>query len=340
MQTAAVVGLGRMGMLHLDVLRDLGLDVVGGADGREEARAAAVAWGIPADRVFADAAALLDRVTPDVMVIATTAPSHADLTCLAADRGVGAVLCEKPMATSIADCRRMIVACETAGTRLAINHQMRFMPLYTEVKGLADSPMFGGIRSVNVLAGNFGFAMNGSHYFEMFRYIVDEMPVRVWAWLSPEKLSNPRGAEFEDVGGCVRLETASGHRFYMDCSVDQGHGMHVSYGARLGFIDVDEIAGHVRMSAREPDYRDLPTVRYAMPSEVSEKQLEQMEARAPTAKVLEALLAGDDYPDGEIGEMTIRILVAAVVSHERGGSGIDLDPDSDRLPVDRLFSWA
>jgi predicted dehydrogenase len=154
------------------------------------------------------------------------------------------------MAVSLAECDEMIAACKAAGVRLAVNHQMRFMDQYVLPKRIVQSEAIGGLTSINVVAGNFGMAMNGSHYFEMARYMTDEMPVEVSAWFSSETVPNPRGAEFEDRAGCVRVVTAGGKRFYMDASSDQGFGMHVSYGGRFGRVDVDELAGRMRTVAR------------------------------------------------------------------------------------------
>jgi predicted dehydrogenase len=182
---AALIGLGRMGLRHLDNLLALKLDVVGVSDPFDTARLAAQSTAqLSDDCLFADAAEMLMHAKPEVLIIATTAPVHAKLTCLAAENGVKAILCEKPMATSLADAQRMIDTCAKSGTNLAINHQMRFMDQYTLPKAMLDSEQFGGVTSIHVSAGNFGLAMNGSHYFEMFRYIAGEPAAEVQAWFS------------------------------------------------------------------------------------------------------------------------------------------------------------
>jgi predicted dehydrogenase len=335
---AALIGLGRMGLRHLQVLRSLELEMAGACDASAEARAAAQAAGLRKDRLFADGSEMLAAVEAELVVVATTAPSHCALVCAAAERGVKAVLCEKPMAVSLAECDRMIAACQSAGARLAVNHQMRFMEQYTLPKALIASEAFGGLASVTVVAGNFGMAMNGLHYFEMFRYLTDEPPVRVAAWFSRETVPNPRGPQFTDRGGTVRLETASGKRFYMDASTDQGHGMFVSYAGRHGRLDIDELAGHARLIVRKPEHRSQPTTRYGLPSDTEERTIVPADAVAPSRAVLQALLAGANYPDGHIGRMVIETLVAAALSDESGGATIDLV--ATRLPRERVFPWA
>ena len=334
----ALIGLGRMGMRHLSVLQSLNLDVIGAADRFQQAFPNAVAAGIPEARLTTDALDLIKRERPECVVVATTAPSHCELVCAAAENGARLILCEKPMAVSLDQCDRMIDACKASGSKLAINHQMRFMEQYTLPRQIVTGEAFGGLGSVSVVAGNFGMAMNALHYFEMFRYMAGSPPVKVNAWFSPESLANPRGAEFEDKAGSVRLETAAGTRFHLDAGTDQGHGMMVSYGGRFGRLDVDELAGHMRLVVRKAEHRGEPTTRYGMPWETTEQNITPADAVAPTRAVMEALIAGTDYPDGEAGRLVVEVLAAAYISHERGGATVDLR--EVHLPRDRTFPWA
>ncbi len=328
-----------MGLRHLQVLTDLKLDVVGAFDMQEPARAKAQAdFGLPAQALFADARSMFERTRPEVAVIATTAPSHPDLVCLAAANGAKFILCEKPMATSLADCDRMIDACAKAGAKLAINHQMRFMEQYTVAKEIVEGESFGGLSSVTVTVGNFGMAMNGSHYFEMFRYMTDERPVSVSAWFSQETVGNPRGPQFEDRAGAVRLTTAKGKRFYMDAGSDQGHGMHVTYAGPYGRLDIDELGGNANLVVRKPEHRAVPTTRYGMPWDERRFPITPADSVAPTRSVLSALLEGQNFPDGADGRMAVEVLAAAYQSHEEGGRTIELA--NANLPRERTFPWA
>jgi predicted dehydrogenase len=327
-----------MGLRHLDVLKSLDLAVLGVADRFDAALAKAAEAGVPHGNLSTEPEALLRKLKAECVVVATTAPSHADLVCLAAESGAKVILCEKPMAVSLEQCDRMIEVCRKHGTRLAINHQMRFMEQYTRPREIVWSEAFGGLASVNVVAGNFGMAMNASHYFEMFRYMTGSWPAKVNAWFSAESVANPRGREFEDRAGQVRLETADGRRFYLDAGADQGHGMLVSYGGRNGRIDVDELAGKMRLVVRRSEHRGEPTTRYGMPWEETVEHITPADAVAPTRSVMQALLAGNDFPDGAVGRGVIEILVAAQLSHEAGGGTIELAKAD--LPVSRMFPWA
>lgn len=332
----AIVGLGRMGKRHCQVVTQVGLEISAVCDVAEEARGkTAMQFGLPGDALYADAAEMLERVRPDLVVVSTTAPSHRDLVKKAAATGAKQIFCEKPMGDSLAACDEMLAACRGAGVRLAINHQMRFMEQYTLPKAMVQSEALGGLGSIIVSAGNFGMAMNGTHYFEMFRYMTGERAESVSAWFSPDSVPNPRGPQFVDVAGTIRLETASGKRFYMDCSSDQGHGMLVTYNCRHGRIVVDELLGKVTIVAREPEHRSVPTTRYGMPHTVEERSIAPADAVTPTRAVLEALLKGENYPSGEDGRAAMEVLVAAHMSNARGGSQVKVaDADTHLvLPI-------
>jgi predicted dehydrogenase len=328
-----------MGLRHVQVARSLGLELVGLSDCQPAALERAVLEaGVPPACHFTDARIMLERTQPAVVIVATTAPTHCEFTCLAAEAGAQAILCEKPMAISLAECDQMVATCQRHGTRLAINHQMRFMEQYTEARRCVQEPGFGGLASVTVLAGNFGLAMNGSHYLEMFRYMTGEVPVEISAWFSSERVSNPRGPQFEDRAGCLRAVTALGTRFYLDASSDHGHGFQAFYAGRCGQLTVDEAAGAFRLTQRDAEHRTQPTTRYLMPHTITERRIQPADAVAPTRAVLAALLAGTNYPTGEEGRLVVNALVAAHFSDEQGHRAVSLaDAEIDRA---RRFPWA
>jgi predicted dehydrogenase len=335
---AVVIGAGRMGRRHVEVIRALGLELAGVCDLSPDAlRATEEACGILPAQQFSDVDACLRSQRPECVIVATTAPTHCTYTCLAAERGARYILCEKPMGISLRECDRMIATCQARGVALAINHQMRYMEQYTRPKQIVESAEFGGLSSVTVLAGNFGLAMNGTHYFEMFRYLTGEIPAEVTAWLAKDAVPNPRGPQFEDRAGAVRLVNAKGQRFYMDVGPDQGHGMTVIYSGPYGQLVVDELAGTMRLTVREAQYRTLPTTRYGMPALTHEYRIQPADSTSPTKAVLHALVIGHDAPSGEEGRLAVAALVAAYLSDESGHQPVRLDAT---LPRDRQFPWA
>jgi hypothetical protein len=179
--------------------------------------------------------------------------------------------------------------------------------------------------------------MNGSHYFEAFRYLTGEGIAKVSCWFDSDKVPNPRGPQYVDNSGQLRGVSPSGVRLLMELGGDLGHGMQVIYGCRNGQILVDEIAGSVRAIHRKEEFRDLPTTRYGMPADEFQSKIAPAEAMKPTEDLWRAMLAGESYPDGETGRHAVAVLVAANLSGEDGGRPIIV---ANGLPADRKFTWA
>jgi myo-inositol 2-dehydrogenase/D-chiro-inositol 1-dehydrogenase len=106
------------------------------------AEAAAADWG--ADSCD-DYRRVLGRSDVDVVLVATPEFLHREQVTAAAQAGKH-VLCEKPMAPSVADADAMIEACATAGVRLMIGHSRRFTLRYLRIHGALDRGDIGDVR--------------------------------------------------------------------------------------------------------------------------------------------------------------------------------------------------
>jgi predicted dehydrogenase len=293
--------------------------------------------GVGKEALFTNLDDAMKVAIPDCAVISTTADSHADLVISLASKGVKYILVEKPMAVSIEQCKKMISECKKFGTALAVNHQMRFMEQYISPKNLLSGKEFGGFTSMTVTGGNFGFSMNALHYFEAFRFLANEDPYEVTAWFSDEKVPNPRGDQFEDRAGSIRVTTKSGKRLYMEIGADQGHGIQVNYFARNGFIVIDELSGEMRSVIRKAEFRELPTTRYGMPADTFRSEIKAAEVIDSTASVLEALFNNFDSVSGDHGILAVKVLVAAYESANNLNKSVKI---ADIENVNQVYPWA
>src|SRR6185436_4713584 len=101
-----------MGRRHIQAAESVGLTVSGICDvSKESLSLAEREQGVGPDRHFTDFETMLARTRPDCLVVATTAPTHAQYTSVAATAGVQFILCEKPMGTSLDQCDQMIDLC-------------------------------------------------------------------------------------------------------------------------------------------------------------------------------------------------------------------------------------
>lgn len=85
-------------------------------------------------------------------IIATPVRFHAEQSCMASSRGWH-VLCEKPMASSVVECREMIHAAKLARRLLAIGLYKRFFPSSRFLKDLIANKRLGGLKSFAIAEG-------------------------------------------------------------------------------------------------------------------------------------------------------------------------------------------
>jgi 1,5-anhydro-D-fructose reductase (1,5-anhydro-D-mannitol-forming) len=94
-----------------------------------------------------DAAAIIAAPDVDVVYIATMTESHRDLVLRCAAAGK-AVLTEKPMAMTHADCMTMIAACREAQVPLWVAYYRRALPRFLKVRELVADGAIGAVRMV------------------------------------------------------------------------------------------------------------------------------------------------------------------------------------------------
>jgi UDP-N-acetylglucosamine 3-dehydrogenase len=83
----------------------------------------------------------------DVVCVCSATANHADDALAALSRGIH-VLCERPIAMSVADARTMAAAADRERTVLMVGHVLRFWPEYVVAKQILDSGELGSVRSV------------------------------------------------------------------------------------------------------------------------------------------------------------------------------------------------
>jgi predicted dehydrogenase len=142
-----VIGAGTIAFsAHLPAYRKLrdSIQLVAVADVRvENAERAAREYG--AESQYADYRELLAREQLDFVDICTPEFLHAEQVEAAADAGVH-IICEKPMASSIAEADRMITATDRAGVFLMIAHSRRFTGRYRQIRAAIDRGDIGEVR--------------------------------------------------------------------------------------------------------------------------------------------------------------------------------------------------
>ncbi len=142
-----------------------------------EATAAAAARDFPEARVERDYRALLAREDVDAVAVVVPNHLHGEVGVAALEAGKD-VLLEKPMATTLEDCDRLLEAARRSGRILTIGHELRLSEQYGRVKTLIDEGAIGPPAYASFSLFRFPFRPGSSGW----RYD----PARVGSWILEE----------------------------------------------------------------------------------------------------------------------------------------------------------
>ena len=185
-----VAGLGNMGRSHaLAYHHDPAFQIVGLVN-RSAVDLPPDLQGYPVSPDYTEA---LHRLKPDLVCIATYSDSHADYAVAAMEAGAD-VFVEKPLATTVADARRVVDAAQQLGRKVVVGYILRHHPSWMRL-----------IEEARALGGPYVFRLNlnqqssgptwevhkalmqttppivdcGVHYVDVMCQITDAQPVEV-----------------------------------------------------------------------------------------------------------------------------------------------------------------
>ena len=218
----ALVGCGRISRTHFDAIRTVpGLELAAVADVVEaRARAAGTEHGVP---WYPSLEAMLAGTPCDAVAVCTPSGLHPEHGITAARAGKH-VVCEKPMAITLAAADELVRACDDAGVHLFVVKQNRLNPPIQLLRRAIDKGRFGRIymcnttvrwtrpqdyydqapwRGTHALDGG-AFLNQASHYVDLIQWLVGPVESVV-----AETATLARRIEMED-SGAAALRFASG----------------------------------------------------------------------------------------------------------------------------------
>lgn len=279
-------------------------------------------WGAtwPGLRTYRDGGAMLAAEDLDALGVCTPDDRHADLVVEAAERGVRAILCEKPLATSLADADRMVAAVEAHGVVFAVGHTRRWDPFYARAKALIAAGRIGRVRSVvaTIHGERAMLVRNGTHALDLMCWYAGGAPIRVFARLDPADFDagGYRGDGGRDPatepGASAYVEFANGVR---------GHFNGIK--GRVAFTEWDVLgdAGRIRIG---PGLAEL----WTLEEPTGEMVLRPFPAtmlmtggiQAAWEEVFAALDGGGSVRStGRDGRQVVALIEAILASHRAGG---------------------
>lgn len=333
---AAVVGLGPMGQRHLRALRLVEtVELVAASDMSSEALAGADLNGA---RRYGDAHSMLIEARPDMVIVATNGPSHHQLVLGAVASGARSVLCEKPMACSIAEAEEMISVARKNGCALAVNHSRRHVPAYSWLAQQIQRGAWGELRSVQSNSPGAGLGCLGTHLVDLWRFLGGQEIVTVFGWIDPIRGKNPRGSEYVDPGGTILAVSASGARYVHEQVEDGGGPGKMIIGTTEAQIEIDEYRGSIKVTVRDRSVKPGPgrPPRYDQVSPPVDAAL-TLDIVQLSACAIRELAAGNELTcEGGHGLRSLEVIMAAHWSHRHGHSSISLPITDDNLKAMRL----
>jgi predicted dehydrogenase len=195
----SIIGLGRIAsLLEMDKLREKPATHAGaivsnencfllsGCDpDPEKRRVFKEQWNC--NRVFADFEEMMHFKKPDILHIATPADSHGYYVLRAVREKIPLVVCEKPLARTFREARRIVRIASSSSTALLVNHERRYSRDYMYVKNRIVQKAFGTLLSIHARlymgynrTVNEMFYEDGTHMIDIIRFLTGSeiVPVR------------------------------------------------------------------------------------------------------------------------------------------------------------------
>ncbi|MEJ2005456.1 MAG: Gfo/Idh/MocA family oxidoreductase, partial [Cyclobacteriaceae bacterium] len=200
---------------------------------------------------------IADNEDIDVVYVVLPNSMHAEYTIRALQAGKH-VTCEKPMATSYADCVRMVDAAKKAGRKLSIGYRLHYEPHHLEMMRIGQKNIYGELTEIRA---RFGFPLRDKNRWRLSKemsgggplmdvgiyclqaaiYTSGELPLSLTAEnLTMDKdfyreIEGTLGFQFNFPSGLSNYMETSYEKSYdhLDLTTDSHQiGMHPTYGYR------------------------------------------------------------------------------------------------------------
>lgn len=142
-----VIGLGWFGEKHCEAIASIPNMELYAVCTRTESRLEEIARRFGVEHAYTDYNEMLANPELESVSIVTMWDQHAEPALAAIDAGKH-VFCEKPMASTVEDCQRMVDAANAADTYFMVGHICRFNPRYAMVKRKCEEGVPGRIVSM------------------------------------------------------------------------------------------------------------------------------------------------------------------------------------------------
>lgn len=194
-------------------------------------------------KLYTDYREMLSKENLDIISVCTYPETHSQITIDAARSGVKAIFCEKPMATSTQEARKMVAVCKKHGVQLTINHSRRWDMNYRRIREILLKKELGEIKKI---AGCYtsGLSVVGTHMIDLLVYFCG----RVEKVVGVKEDTKGVDSLWYSENYCPADPPVSGILWFKNGAI--GHLL-ASCKTRYPFFDIEIFTTRGRMSTRE-----------------------------------------------------------------------------------------
>lgn len=192
--TAAIIGIGRIGMLlESDPKRLKPATHFGMWTAHPRVKLAAVCDNnpehleiarskLPSLKAYSSAAEMLHQIKPDIVSIATWKDTHYEMMKLCLNYGVAAIVCEKPIAEKYEQAKEIVDRIKEKEAHLFINHRRRFDSLLYPLREDMKNGIIGEIIQASTYYV-YGLVTTGTHVIDTLRFFLRDIAGEI-KWVS------------------------------------------------------------------------------------------------------------------------------------------------------------
>lgn len=191
---AAIIGLGRMGaeptsrfngrlpygwdpVSHAESIKltdDLELSALCDLD---PAKTKKFSLLYDVQKVYNNYTKLIDEINPDILSIATRTDVKSEVINYAIDKQVKGIYVEKPLGRSIKECKEILTKIRRANAKIAYGVQRRAMPIYTQVKEICSSGVYGDVKHITIEFGKCALLWSHPHSTDLIVFFSNSIDI-------------------------------------------------------------------------------------------------------------------------------------------------------------------
>lgn len=144
-------------------------------------------FGVPETKRYTNYREMLDAERPDFVDVCSWHGQHAEMVIAAAARRPKAIICQKPMALSLGDAEKMMIACARNGVKLMVAYQRPHHATWLKARDLIREGAIGKVIQVSVSDGT--LLNTNSHNIQLALFLTGNPRVE-WVMGTVERTSD------------------------------------------------------------------------------------------------------------------------------------------------------